>query len=152
MTKKNWFLIIALLVLSTVYACCFTDWFKTKVIVIRHTSRMIRQRPGDSPDTVPVLFGLNNLYRLTEIKVVPLLAWQTNQNSMPVWHLISDSNSVPIKGFSYGQRIKGMRPALPGTQPEPLEPAVTYHLILAAGKIKGEHDFEAKPNAPAASP
>ena len=152
MTKKNWFLIVLLLALTTVYAYYFTGWFKTKAILIRHTSRMIRRRPGADAETVPVIFGLNALYQLTEVKVVPLLAWQTNQNSMPVWHLISSSNSIPIKGFTYGQFIKGMKPALPGTHPEPLEPDVTYHLILAAGKIKGEHDFEAKPTDPAASP
>lgn len=152
MTKKNWFQIGLLLVLCVLYAYFFTNWFKTKVIIIHHTSRMVRIRPGTNPDTVPVMFGLDVPYQLTEVKVVPLEAWQTNHNSMPTWHLISDSNSIPIKNFSYGQYIRGMKPALPGTRAEPLEPNVSYHLILAAGKIKGEQDFEAKPTEPADSP
>jgi hypothetical protein len=78
------------------------------------------------------------------VKVVPLVAWQNDHNVLPLWHLVSDSNSIPIKTFSYGQNIRGMKPAVPGTHADPLEPNVLYHLILAAGKTKGEHDFEAR--------
>jgi hypothetical protein len=147
MPKKNWFMVLVLLVLGTVYAYYFTDWFRPKVIRIFHTSRSTRRamRQNASPETVPVLFGLDANYRLTEIKVIPLTEWQTNKNSPPLWHLLSDSNSIPLKAFSYGQPIRGMKPALTGTRAEPLEPNVTYHLILKAGGFKGEHDFETKP-------
>jgi hypothetical protein len=37
-----------------------------------------------------------------------------------------------------------MRPAIKGVRPEPLETNVTYRLLVTAGKIKGEHDFELK--------
>jgi hypothetical protein len=145
MPKKNWLLLLTLLVLSTVYVYCFTDWFKPKVIEIHSTSRLLRQpRPGANPATIPVLFMFNARYQLTELKVVPLLAWQTNRNALPLWHLVSDSNSIPLKTFAYGQPLKGMRPALPGTHASPLAPDVSYHLTLAAGKARGEHDFTAK--------
>jgi hypothetical protein len=51
---------------------------------------------------------------------------------------------VPVKSFFYGQFIGGMKPAIKGVRPEPLETNVTYRLFLTAGKIKGEHDFELK--------
>lgn len=149
MTKKNWLLTAALLVLATVYVIYFTDWFKPKTIHIFHVSRantrMMRHQDGEQPDTIPVLFGLGYRYNLTEVKVYRLSEWETNHEALPLWHLISSSNSIPIKQFIYGQYIRGMKPAIPGMRPEPLEPDVTYHLILEAGHIKGEHDFTTKP-------
>jgi hypothetical protein len=70
--------------------------------------------------------------------------WQTNQNVMPVWHLIFNSNSAPVKIFVYGQRIRGMKSEVPGAHAEPLQPDVTYRLFVTAGKAKGQHDFEVK--------
>ena len=35
-----------------------------------------------------------------------------------------------------------MDPAVEGSRPEPLQPGVTYRLFVAAGKIKGQHDFQ----------
>jgi hypothetical protein len=79
---------------------------------------------------------------LKELKVVPVAALATNANAMPVWHLVSDSNSVPVDEFSYGFDIHGMRPALAGVRPEALETNVTYRLFITAGRARGEHDFE----------
>ena len=149
MSKNNWLLLVVLLGLGTVYAVYFTDWFRPKVIAIYHVSRPNRlrpQRPGTpAPDTMPVTFGLGARYQLTELKVVQLDAWQTNHNVLPIWHLISDSNSIPLKSFIYGQFLRGMRPAVPGSRPKPLEPDVNYHLELVAGKARGEHNFTAQP-------
>jgi hypothetical protein len=149
MSKSNWLLLVVLLGLFAVYAVYFTDWFRPKVITIYHVSRPNRLRPqhqgADLPETMPVTFGLAARYQLTELKVVPLEAWLTNHNTLPVWHLISDSNSVPIKSFLYGQTVRGMKPAVPGSHAEPLEPDVTYHLELRAGQARGEHDFTTKP-------
>jgi hypothetical protein len=55
--------------------------------------------------------------------------------------LLSDSNSLPIKDFTYGMRIPGMRPAFKGTAPDPLEPGIKYRLLVEAGKQKIAHDF-----------
>jgi hypothetical protein len=144
MTKKNLLLILFAIALAAVYAVCFTDWFRPGTVQIFHTNRNLHlrlQRGGALPS---LIFGVNRQLRLTELKVVPLAGFQTNKNVLPVWHLVSDSNSVPVKSFFYGQFIGGMRPALKGVRPEPLETNVTYHLIITAGKIKGEHDFELK--------
>jgi hypothetical protein len=148
MTKKNWLMMIVLIGLAGVYIFYFTDWFKPKIIHISHTSRAIRSRFGSNatgnPATVPITFGLEPQCQLTEIKVVPLAAWLTNQDTLPVWHLIASSNSAPVKMFSYGQRIRGLKPEVPGSQAEPLQPDVTYRLFVTAGKAKGQHDFEVK--------
>jgi hypothetical protein len=138
MTKKNWFLLIALLALAGIYIFYFTGSFRPKTILIFHTSRNtrpnLRPRSGNAPkpETLPVTFGFGEFsYKLTEI-------------ALPLWHLISDSNSVPLNSFVYGRQIRGMRPAISGARPEPLNPDVTYRLFVTAGKNKGQHDFAPK--------
>jgi hypothetical protein len=146
MTKNNWLMTVALVVLVGVYVFYFTDWFKPKIIHISHTSRALhlRKKMPANLETIPVTFALDPECEPTEIKVVPLAEWQTNQNALPVWHLIASTNAAPIKMFMYGQRIRGLKPEIPGTRPDPLQPDVTYRLFLTAGNAHGEHDFEVK--------
>ena len=147
MTKKNLLLILFAVALAAVYAVWFTDWFRPATVHIFHTNRNLRpnsprgQRGGALPS---LIFGVSRQLRFTELKVVPLAGFETNKNVLPVWHLVSDSNSVPLKFFSYGQFIGGMRPALKGVRAEPLATNVIYRLFITAGKVKGEHDFELK--------
>ena len=99
--------------------------------------------PGEiGPATNRIFFGLPDDYSLTEVKVVPLAALQTNKLAQPVWHLVSDEGSDDVRQFFYGEKINGMDPAVDGAQPEPLQPGVTYRLFVAAGKVKGQHDFQ----------
>lgn len=145
MTKKNVTLILFAGVLAIVYAIWFTNWFQPATVKIFHTSRNLRPNLRRSPGggALPnLIFGVNRQLRFTELKVVSAAQLETNKNPVPVWHLVSDSNSVPVKQFFYGQWIGGMRPAVSGVRAEPLETNVTYRLFIAAGKIKGEHDFE----------
>lgn len=140
-------LVVLAAVLAIVYAVYFTDWFAPKTFKIFHTNRNFRpQRPGQIRNGIlPSLqFGLNRALRLTEIKVVPLAEWQTNQHALPLWHLVTDSNSVPVKSFVYGQPIPGLRPALKGTHSELPTTNLTYRLFITAGKFRAEHDFELK--------
>ena len=151
MNKKNFILIAIALLLTGVYVVYFTDWFKPKTIHISHTVRPGRSgnRPGEA--AAPLLaFGLGGDYELTEIKVVPLAALQANPLAQPVWHLVSDSNSVPTSHFTYGQGIRGMKPEVPGVRPQPLQPNVTYRLLVQAGSLKGRHDFQTVAKPPAA--
>jgi hypothetical protein len=90
----------------------------------------------------PMIFNLGDYYSLTEIKVVPLAALQTDKLTHPVWHLVSDEGSDDVDHFIYGQKINGMDPAVEGARPEPLQPGVTYRLFVAAGKTRGQHDFQ----------
>ena len=138
------------LVLTMAYAVFFAHWFKPGTIKIYHVTRpsgyaMQTRRETPAP---PLTFGLQGDYKLTEIKVVSLAEWQTNQNTLPVWHLVSDSSSVPVASFVYGRPIHGMQPAPPGTQAQPLQPNVTYRLFVIAGKSRGQHDFKTGGSAP----
>jgi hypothetical protein len=145
MTKKNSILIALVLVLAGVYIFFFTNWFKPQTIKIYHASRAMRGlRPGAAKsDILPVTFGFQRDLELTEVKVIPLAGLETNKDALPIWHLISDSNSVPIKLFFYGQRIRGMKPEVPGARPEPLQTNVVYRLFVTAGSARGQHDFQA---------
>ncbi len=142
MTKKNWILVLCTLVLAVVYVGFFTDWFKPANVQISHTTRPLPSRSPRNATTVAVAFSLNRDYGLTEIKVVPLVEWQTNHSVLPLWHLVSDPQSEPTKIFLYGHDIDGMKPAMPGAQPKPLEANVVYRLFVSAGSAKGHHDFE----------
>jgi hypothetical protein len=142
MSKNNWLLIFVAIVLAVAYAVFFTGWFQPQTVRIFHTNRNLQPRTEQGAGAPNLLFGLNRQLKLTEIKVVPLAAYQTNQNTLPLWHLVSDSNSVPVKTFVYGQFIRGLKPSVSGSHAQPLAPNVTYRLFVVAGKIRGEHDFE----------
>jgi hypothetical protein len=133
MSKKNIFLIAFVVALAGVYAVYFTHWFRPRTIQISHTSRPAAG--GNS--SIRLAFNLGNYYDLTDIKVVPLDA----SNANPVWHLVSPDGSDSTEVFSYGEHINGMDPAIAGAEPEPLLPGVRYRLFVAAGGLKGQHDF-----------
>ena len=142
MTKKNWLLVIFLIALAAVYAIWFTDWFKPKTVHVFHAVRELRFRRQGANAEPSLVFGLDRQLKLTEIKVVPLTAFQSDANVLPVWHLVSSSNSVPIKDFPYGRNIRGMKAAVPGTEPGLLATNIVYRIFVIAGKVKGEHDFQ----------
>lgn len=148
MTKKHLVLILVVLVGLIAYVHYFTDWFTPGSIQIVHTLRppmpQRRARPSSDPGaTVNVVsFGLNGKFKLTEVKVVLAADLATNKYPHAIWHLVSESNSVPQKGFVYGSDIKGMHSKIPGLRPEPLEAGIGYHLSVAAGELKGEYDFK----------
>lgn len=148
MTKKNWMLAGLAVGLAVVYAVYFTDWFRPKTMQIYHTIRVQPARGAGRGKPVPaapqLLFGLSRQFALTEITVFPLAALATNRNPLPVWHLVSESNSAPVKAFFYGQNIRGLKPYVAGIKPQPLESNVTYRMVVEAGAVKGQHDFELK--------
>jgi hypothetical protein len=141
MTKKNLLLTTLLLVLATIYVVWFSGWFQPKIMHISHTERPTFRRGRRSDN---LIFSVNGEFRLSEIKVVPLAVLETNWDALPVWHLISDSNSVPVRNFFYGQRIRGMRPSLGDVPADPLETNVMYRIFIKAGRVKGQQDFELK--------
>lgn len=135
MNKKSWFLILVAVVLAGCYVIFFTNWFRSKPIFVADTERF-RGR---------VLFTLGGLpnerYELTSVKVVSVSALSSNKYALPVWELKSDSHSIPIKTFSYGQRIQGMKPAVEDTKALPLDNGTVYRLFIEAGRRKAQHDF-----------
>jgi hypothetical protein len=145
MNTKNCLLISVLLALAGVYVYYFTGWFAPKIIHITsinaRTTRV--RRASADPAIVPVIFKLGRPYKLTDLKVVALDEWQTNKNCVPLWHLIADTNSMPVAHpFVYGQRIPGMKPEISGERPQPLRPGIKYRLIITDGSARGQHDFQ----------
>jgi len=138
MRKKEIFWIGALLILGGAYIHFFTHWFEKPEIGI---AASIRPNRRAHPPELMVTFSLNNDYRLTSLKVLPLDGNKFDPLAPPVWQLISDSNSVPLRGFRYGQKIGGMKPALNGVRPDPLTPGVNYRLILSTSDAAGSKDF-----------
>jgi hypothetical protein len=132
MRKQTGLLITAALVLSAVYVVKFTDWFGHKSIQILYTYRGKR-----------AFFGLGErAEELTAIKVFRLAEISTNKYAHPLWHLKAEAGAPPVTQFTYGSAVPGMKPAVPGLAPEPLERKVQYRLVVEAGKIRGEKDFQ----------
>jgi hypothetical protein len=138
MNKKSWILVAFAIVLGAFYIIHFTNWFKPKVILISHNERFGR-----------INFSLGYPCQLTSVKVVSVSALQSNKYALPVWELKAESNSAPTKMFSYGERIRDMRPVVDNARPEPLTPGEKYRLIIEAGSHKAEHDFTPSTNGPA---
>jgi hypothetical protein len=142
MRKKEIILVAVLLALCLLYARYFTRWFVKPQIVIRVSQRPDPRQPN--ADTEPLFFILNDKFRLTSIEVIPFDGETFHPLDRPVWHLVSDSNSSPVKVFRYGQHIPGMKPALANVRPDPLTPGEGYRLLLSAGKASGWINFRPK--------
>ena len=142
MDKKNTLLVIVLLALVSVYIVFFTDWFRPHVIKVFYTTRQTDHFRARQ-DLPYVCFILGGKYRLNEIKVVSDDDLKKDPGAPPVWHLVSDSNSVPVALFIYGQHIHGMRPEIKGEQPQDLGTNL-YHLFVSAGRAHGELEFRLK--------
>lgn len=157
MTKKSLVLIAIAVLLGGVYVWKFTGWFRHPEIQILPQIRPPqRSRKTPTPATdmqvYPVTFAFDKKYQFTEVRVVAVDDEKTNKYPHAVWHLISDSNSAPTKALIYGAPLRGMKPKVPRSQPEQLEPDVLYHLYLEAGDAKGDVKFKTheivKPEAP----
>ena len=145
-TTKKISIAAGLLLLAGAFIYVYADWFKPKQVQIFYSTRALRSpkkrwRAGQDAQAPLVLFGFDRKLMLTEVKVVPVAALATNQTALAVWHLVSDSNSVPVKFIAYGNRVQGMKPFVQGARPQPLETNVTYRLFVKAGSVEGQHDF-----------
>ncbi len=145
MTKQPLTAIVLAISLGGILLYLNRDWFAKDPIQIYHRVQLGRSFAGryraDSSPGTPVFFGFNRKLKLTLIKIVPLGETQTNQFAQPLWEMISDSNSLPTKGFVYGLPVPGMRPYLKGAAAKPLVPGVPYRLLVQARSLKAQHDF-----------
>jgi hypothetical protein len=145
MTKNGIVLSVIAAILGAAYLYRFTDWFVTDAIQIITTIRPGRvaatPRGSDQVPVYPVSFAFDGKYKFTSVKVVAADDLATNKFPTPLWHLISDSNSAPVKNIDYGFPVKGMKPAVPRTRPEPLQPEIKYVLMLEAGNTKAQTNF-----------
>ena len=144
MKSQTKFLIFVAVILGAIYAYRFTDWFGEKKIQIKY--KVIAGRgPAKSSAADPIIFYLiDQEYRLTSIKVISADEAATNKYPHAYWHLVSDSNSVPVSDFMYGANIAGMKSKIAGLMPQSLEVGANYRIFIEAGKIKGEKDFQAR--------
>ena len=154
MTRKHWILIALAVALAGLSFYLNKDWFAKDHIQITHRSRPVRagfsRRKSPTADMAvnPIVFGFNHSLKLKSVQVIPVSEIETNKYPHPIWHLISDSNSVPTKTFVYGQSIRGMRPEVPGAAADPLEPGTKYRLLVEAELFMGQHDFVPEPRVP----
>lgn len=156
MTKNGIVLTVVAVLLAAVYAFFFTDWFIKPTIQIIPTIRPGRAsaipRNDDSEPVCPVSFSFDGKYKLTAIKVVNAGEFATNKYATPLWHMISDSNSLPTKSIVYGFKVPGMKPAVPRAKPEPLDPDTPYVLLVEAGNVKSQTNFHTSKLIPLGRP
>jgi len=140
MQKREIIWIAVLLTTILAYYHFFGGRFAGKQLAIHASLRPSRR--GDAP-VYPVYFTLNDDFKLTSVKVVPLDDdGQINPATMPVWNLVSDSNSAPTRAFFYGEHIHGMKPALANVQADQLTPGVIYRILLSSGALSASLDFK----------
>ncbi len=144
MSKKNIGLLLLLGVLGAIYIFNFTSLFQKTEMAI--TSRLRPETSGRRGKGAVVgnsiSFFLNRKYQLTSLKVVEESDFKTNKYPHAIWHLISESNSVPTKSIIYGAPVQGMKPKVEKIRPEALQANVSYVLMVEAGDIKGQTTFQ----------
>lgn len=145
MSKNGIVLSVVLVLLASAYVTWFTDWFHSETIqiipVIRPVRANAKSADPNQPQVYPVSFAFNRKCELTSIKVVAADDLATNKHPVALWHLVSESNSVPTRSFIYGHPIKGMNSSVPRMRPEPLLPDVKYILQIEAGKTHAQVKF-----------
>lgn len=151
MSKKQLVVLLVLVVLSGAAVYLLKDWLKPESIQIACLIRRAQpgrrpQSPGvDAPSGRPgynVAFAFNHKLALTSVKVFPLADALTNKYPRPLWNLASPSNSVPTKSIVYGDRIRGLQPTVKDATADPLEPGGSYRLVIEAGAVKAQQDFQ----------
>jgi hypothetical protein len=154
MERKQWMLVALVVALGGFALYLNRDWFAGDDIQIQCRSRPARagfyrrKRPGPEPTTDPIFFAFDRKLKLTSLKVIPVHEIETNKYPHPICDWVSDSNSVPVAEWTYAMPIRGMRPAVKGATPDPLEPGTAYRLVIEAGKLRAQHDFVPNPRSP----
>lgn len=150
MSKKQISILVVVLALAGVAAYLMKDWLKAEPIQITCLIRQAQpsrrpQSPTGPPSGKPgyfVAFAFNHKLSLTEVKVSTLADALTNKYPHLLWHLTSPSNSIPTKSIVYGDRIRGLQPAIKGATADALEPGGEYRLMIEAGDVKVQQDFQ----------
>ena len=152
MNRKQWMLIALVAALGGISLYLNRDWFAGDNIHIYHRSLPVRaglfkrsKRPPIPENSLvnPVVFGFDRKLKLTSVEVFPLSTIETNKYALPIWHLVSESNSIPTKDLTYGVPVKGMHPKVPGATPDELQPGEKYRLVIETASLKAQHDFDA---------
>jgi hypothetical protein len=138
MSKKTAILITVALILGAVSLYLWLDSIPPSKIQI--ASRNIRV--GGASTTV---FLLDPAYPMTRVKVISVADAETNQHPHVLWELVPAGKPVTKDQFVYGESIAGMKPFIPDTKPEPLDPNTKYQLLVTFVKnVRGECVFNSK--------
>ncbi len=144
MAKKPLFMVTLLLLAGAIFVYLNRDWFARRPIQISHRFHAFGGR-FDAGGVAPLLFEFDRPLKLTSVKVIPVCEAQTNKFPHALWALVSESNSVPTRGFLYGMDIPGMRRVF-NVSAEALDPDQKYRLMVEAGRYKAQHDFDLDPS------
>ena len=125
------------------------DWFAANTIQISHrvSPWLDNRRSGARGGQLgpAVAFTLSEYCRLTSVNVVLAADMATNKYAHSIWSLVTESNSIPTASFVYGSLIRGMHPPVKDAPPAPLEPGVTYRLLVKTKDQTAQHDFSLGP-------
>ncbi len=155
MTAKHWMLIALVALLGGLSLYLNRDWFAGDNIHIYHRSLPVRtglfkrkRPPADDSLVNPVIFGFDRRLKLVAVQVIPVSDIETSKYPHAIWHLVSESNSVPTKDLTYGVPVKGMHPKISGTTADSLQPGERYRLLIETASLKAQHDFIPVPKTP----
>lgn len=137
MTKQTWTMLIVAVALGALYLLRFTDLGRAQQIQINVVERPFMPNPGPT-DVLPLVFGLDRDCRLTALRITPLTEF-SNARPKAAWVLESKAGSEPVRGFTFGDEIAGMKS--PAGTPAPLVGGVPYRLEVEAGRAKGQTNF-----------
>lgn len=146
MTRKNWILIAALILLVGGYVYRFTDLLVSPQIQIDVSTRPSGRGAADAT-VLPILFMLDREYVLQTLRVIAVSNVPAAQVGRSVWHLAAQGESEPQRGLLYGEPLKGLRVV---QSPSDLVAGGLYRIELQAGRAKGSREFKAL--APTAAP
>ena len=83
------------------YVYIYRDWFRPAEMQIYDRISAGRPMRGNARtnqiNISVVAFGFDRAYLLTDVKVMSIAELATNKYAHPLWHLVSDSNSIPVK-------------------------------------------------------
>jgi hypothetical protein len=153
MNKKQLALLLALLALAGVAVYLLKDSFAPAPIQIdclmrparaERAQRGARRTPPSGLPGYNVTFAFNRKLSLTAVKVFPLQDVLTNKYPHAIWQLTRSTNAAPAptRSLVYGEPIRGLRPAVRGAIADPLNPGSSYRLVVEAGPLKAEKDFQ----------
>jgi hypothetical protein len=141
MSKKTAILIVTALILAAISLFLYFDSLPPSKIQIAY--RVLSHGHVSS-----VVFFIDPAYPITRIKVTSLDEAETNPHPHSLWEIVPDKKPVTKTEFTYGENIAGMKPFIPGTTPEPLDPKGKYQLVVSFLKeVRGECTFTMVPRS-----
>ena len=141
-SRKSIFIIIGVLVLAAIALYANRERFQPGPIQVTHRLHRVGGRFDDPSGVPPILFELDRSARITSIKVVLASEIATNKYAHPLWHMVANTRTAPIRGFLYGMEIPGMHTAVKNATADQLTMEPTYRLLIEAGSLKTQYDFD----------